>query len=49
MKGVPIFVQGSPGSGIRTVIPTQIQVPRNVTTQERALKMILNDLHNFLC
>ena len=35
--GVPIFVQNSSGSGIRTVIPTQVQVPRNVTTQEWAL------------
>ena len=34
--GVPIFVRGAPGSnGVRTVIPTQVQIPRNVTTQER--------------
>ena len=33
--GVPIFVQGAPGSNdVRTVIPTQVQIPRNVTTQE---------------
>ena len=35
--GVPIFVQGAPSSnGVRTVIPTQVQIPRNVTTQEWA-------------
>ena len=37
MKGLPIFVQGSPGPGVRAVIPSQIQMPRNVTTQEMGL------------
>lgn len=35
--GLPIFVQGSPGPGVRAVIPSQIQMPRNVTTQEMGL------------